>query len=75
MSYSTQLLMTLPELVLAAGSIVLMLVAAFGGQASTKLVSWASVALLAGAGIALAGPSCVRTSTDASLGACAESFL
>lgn len=57
MSYSMQLLMTLPELVLAAGSIVLMLVAAFGGQASTKLVSWASVALLAGAGIALAGPS------------------
>ncbi|PVX30128.1 NADH-quinone oxidoreductase subunit NuoN [Sphingomonas pokkalii] len=57
MSYSTQLLMTLPELVLAAGSIVLMLVAAWGGQASTKLVSWASVALLAGAGIALAGPS------------------
>lgn len=57
MSYSTQLLMTLPELVLAAGSIVLMMVAAWGGQASTKLVSWASVALLAGAGIALAGPS------------------
>ena len=57
MSTSMQLLMTLPELVLAAGSIVLMLVAAFGGQASTKLVSWASVALLAGAGIALAGPS------------------
>lgn len=57
MSTSMQLLMTLPELVLAAGSIALMLVAAFGGQASTKLVSWASVALLAGAGIALAGPS------------------
>ncbi|WP_066718210.1 NADH-quinone oxidoreductase subunit NuoN [Sphingomonas pituitosa] len=57
MSYSMQLMMTLPELVLAAGSIVLMLVAAWGGQASTKLVSWASVALLAGAGIALAGPS------------------
>ncbi len=57
MSYSMQLMMTLPELVLAAGSIVLMMVAAWGGQASTKLVSWASVALLAGAGIALTGPS------------------
>jgi len=57
MSYSMQLLMTLPELVLAVGSIVLMMVAAWGGQASTKLVSWASVALLAGAGIALAGPT------------------
>ncbi|MHA6720523.1 NADH-quinone oxidoreductase subunit NuoN [Sphingomonas sp. RS6] len=57
MAYSMQLLMTLPELVLAVGSIVLMMVAAWGGQASTKLVSWASVALLAGAGIALTGPS------------------
>ncbi|MET0307125.1 MAG: NADH-quinone oxidoreductase subunit NuoN [Sphingomonas sp.] len=57
MNYSMQLLMTLPELVLGVGAIVLMLVAAWGGQQSTKLVSWVSVAILAGAGIALAGPS------------------
>jgi NADH-quinone oxidoreductase subunit N len=57
MNYSLQLLMTLPELVLGLGAIVLMLVAAWGGQQSTKLVSWASIAILAGAGIALAGPS------------------
>jgi NADH-quinone oxidoreductase subunit N len=57
MSYSTQLLMTLPELVLGLGSILLMLVAAWGGQQSTKLVSWASVAVLIGAGISLAGPA------------------
>jgi NADH-quinone oxidoreductase subunit N len=57
MPYSTQLLMSLPELVLAASSILLMLVAAWGGQQSTKLVSWASVAALIGAGIALAGPA------------------
>ncbi|AJP71863.1 NADH-quinone oxidoreductase subunit NuoN [Sphingomonas hengshuiensis] len=57
MDYSTQLLMALPELVLAAGAIVLMLVSAWGGQASTKLVSWAAVAVLLGAGIALAGPA------------------
>ncbi|MDT8757887.1 NADH-quinone oxidoreductase subunit NuoN [Sphingomonas psychrotolerans] len=57
MDYSTQLLMSLPELVLAVGAIVLMLVAAWGGQASTRLVSWASVAVLIGAGIALAGPA------------------
>ncbi|WP_213980026.1 NADH-quinone oxidoreductase subunit NuoN [Sphingomonas sp. dw_22] len=57
MNYSLQLLMTLPELVLGVGAIVLMLVAAWGGQQSTKLVSWVSIAVLAGAGIALAGPS------------------
>jgi len=49
--------MTLPELVLGLGAILLMLVAAWGGQQSTRLVSWASVAVLIGAGIALAGPA------------------
>lgn len=57
MSYSMQLMMVLPELVLGLGAIVLMLVAAWGGQASTRLVSWASIAVLIGAGIALAGPA------------------
>lgn len=57
MSYSMQLMMVLPELVLGLGAILLMLVAAWGGQASTKLVSWASIAVLLGAGIALAGPA------------------
>lgn len=57
MSYSTQLLMVLPELVLAAGAILLMLVAAWGGQQSTRLVSWTAVAVLVGAGIALIGPA------------------
>ena len=51
------LLMTLPEEVLSAGAILLMLVAAWGGAASTRAVSWASVAVLVGAGIALAGPA------------------
>jgi NADH-quinone oxidoreductase subunit N len=57
MSYSMQLMMVLPELVLSLGAILLMLVAAWGGQASTKLVSWASIAVLIGAGVALAGPA------------------
>ncbi|MBC9031569.1 NADH-quinone oxidoreductase subunit NuoN [Sphingomonas sp. JC676] len=57
MNYSMQLLMTLPEVVLGLGAIVLMLVAAWGGQQSAKLVSWVSIAVLAGAGIALLGPS------------------
>ncbi len=57
MSYSTQLMMALPELVLSLGAILLMLVSAWGGQQSTKLVSWASIAVLIGAGISLAGPA------------------
>ncbi len=51
------LLMILPELVLTVGALVLMLVAAWGGQAATKLVSWTAVAVLIGAGIALSGPA------------------
>ncbi len=57
MSYNLQLMMTLPEIVLGVGAILLMLVAAWGGQQSTRLVSWTSVAVLIGAGIALAGPA------------------
>ena len=51
------LMMTLPEEVLSAGAILLMLVAAWGGPASTRAVSWTAVAVLAGAGIALIGPA------------------
>ena len=51
------LMMTLPEEVLSAGAILLMLVAAWGGPASTRAVSWCAVAVLAGAGIALMGPA------------------
>jgi NADH-quinone oxidoreductase subunit N len=57
MNYAANLAMTLPEAVLAIGSIILMLVAAWGGQASTRAISWASVAIIAGAGTALIGPA------------------
>jgi NADH-quinone oxidoreductase subunit N len=57
MDYATQLAMTLPELVLAAGALVLMLVAAWGGQAVSRAISYVAVAVLAGAGIALIGPA------------------
>jgi NADH-quinone oxidoreductase subunit N len=57
MDYAANLAMTLPEAVLALGSIALMLVAAWGGQTSTRAVSWASIAVIAGAGIALLGPA------------------
>ncbi|WEK00316.1 MAG: NADH-quinone oxidoreductase subunit NuoN [Candidatus Sphingomonas phytovorans] len=54
---NSSLLMVLPELVLTAGALVLMLAAAWGGQASTRAISWTSVAVLLGAGIALCGPA------------------
>ncbi|MCW3847842.1 NADH-quinone oxidoreductase subunit NuoN [Sphingomonas sp. LB-2] len=57
MGYSAQLLMTLPEVVLGLGAILLMLVAAWGGQGSTRAVSLAAVAVLIGAGISLMGPA------------------
>ena len=40
------LLMVLPEEILALGAIALMLVSAWGGQASTRMVSVAAVAVL-----------------------------
>lgn len=55
MSYAEQLSMTLPEVVLAVGAIVLMLVSAWGKQAAARGVSIAAVFVLAGAGVALIG--------------------
>ncbi|MDB5695213.1 MAG: NADH-quinone oxidoreductase subunit NuoN [Sphingomonas bacterium] len=54
---AANMMMTLPEVVLALGAIALMLVAAWGGASSTRIVSWTAVAVLAGAGIALLGPA------------------
>jgi NADH-quinone oxidoreductase subunit N len=47
------LLLTLPELILSVGAIVLMLVAAWRGDGATPSISWASVALIAAAGFAV----------------------
>jgi len=57
MDYAANLAMTLPELVLGIGAVALMLVAAWGGSGSTRAVSWAAVAILLGAGVALTGPA------------------
>ncbi|TPG43366.1 NADH-quinone oxidoreductase subunit NuoN [Sphingomonas koreensis] len=57
MDYVANLRMALPEDVLSIASLALMLVAAWGGQRSTRAVSWCSVAVLIGAGIALIGPA------------------
>ena len=45
----------LPEIILTVGAIVLMMVAAFGGRRSGGLVSWAAVAVLILATVALKG--------------------
>ncbi len=50
---SASLLAVSPELILTAGGLVLMLVAAWGGEASSRVVNWLSVLTLALAGIAL----------------------
>ena len=57
MDYAANLLMTLPEVVLSIGALVLMMVAAWGGQASARAISWTAIAVIAGAMIALIGPA------------------
>ena len=54
---AANMMMTLPEVVLTIGAILLMLVSAWGGAKSTRAVSWTAVAVLAGAGVALLGPA------------------
>ena len=49
---TADLLLTLPELILSIGAIALMLVAAWGGERATGLISILSVALLVAAGFA-----------------------
>ena len=51
------LLLTLPELVLTAGALVLMMAAAWGGDRSARLLTWLAVATLAGAAFAVPGIS------------------
>jgi NADH-quinone oxidoreductase subunit N len=46
----------LPEIILTIGAVVLMMVAAFGGPRSGPFVSWAAVAVLIAATVALPGP-------------------
>lgn len=57
MDYVANLAMVLPEEILSAGAILLMLVAAWGGARSTRAVSITAVFVLVGAAIALVGPA------------------
>jgi NADH-quinone oxidoreductase subunit N len=50
---TSSLLAVLPELILTAGGILLMLVAAYAGDASARLVNWLAVGLLVIAGVTL----------------------
>ena len=47
MDYAANLSMVLPEIVLTLGGLALLLVAAWGGPAGSRAVSWVSVAVLA----------------------------
>lgn len=49
------LTLTLPELILSLGAIVLMLVAAWGGDGASRLINWAAIILLIGATVAVFG--------------------
>jgi NADH-quinone oxidoreductase subunit N len=54
MSFETagyQLLPVMPELVLAVGAMVLLMIGAYRGQGTTALVTWLAVCLLAAAGV------------------------
>lgn len=51
---SASLLAVVPELILTAGGLILMLVAAFGGDGSARLVNWLAVLTLGVAGAGLA---------------------
>lgn len=57
MDYAAQLSMVLPEIVLSLGGLALLMVAAWGGPAVSRAVSWVAVAVLIGGGIALTGPA------------------
>jgi NADH-quinone oxidoreductase subunit N len=52
---TASLSLSAPELLLTAGGIILMLVAAWAGDASTRFITWVSAALLAIAGVLACG--------------------
>ena len=57
MDYASSLMMVLPEVILSLGALVMLMVAAFVGDSSTRTISWLSVLLFVAAGFALTGPA------------------
>src|SRR3954466_12096750 len=47
--------LTLPELILSTAALVLLMIPAYAGDRSARLVTWLAVAALAGAAIAIPG--------------------
>ena len=52
MNLQADLLVLLPELILAVGAMALLLLGAINGEKSAPAVSWGAIALLAAAGVA-----------------------
>ncbi|HEX7741780.1 MAG TPA: NADH-quinone oxidoreductase subunit N, partial [Sphingobium sp.] len=50
---SASLLAVLPEMVLSTGGLVLLMIAAYGGDATARVINWLSVLTLAVAGLTL----------------------
>ena len=57
MEMHNNLLMTLPEIILSVGALVLMMAAAWSTPAASRAIGWTAVAVLIGAAIALVGPA------------------
>ncbi|MES2497748.1 MAG: NADH-quinone oxidoreductase subunit NuoN [Pseudomonadota bacterium] len=57
MSMTASLALTVPELILSVGALMLLMVAAFGGDGFARAIGWGAVALFAAAGFSLIGPA------------------
>lgn len=57
MPITTSLAFTAPEIILSLGGLVLLMVAAYAGDRSTRFVTWVACALFAAAGLSLMGPA------------------
>ena len=54
---TASLALTMPELILSIGGMLLLMVAAFGGDGLTRAIGWGAVALFGASGFALLGPA------------------
>jgi NADH-quinone oxidoreductase subunit N len=57
MSMTASLALTVPELILSIGAMLLLLVAAFGGDGLSRAIGWGAVALFGAAAFSLTGPA------------------
>lgn len=57
MSMTASLALTVPELILSVGALLLLMVAAFGGDGLARTIGWGAVALFGAAAFSLTGPA------------------